>query len=272
MAHLFFQAGYPEAISYTPDQKFIRWRYTAYNFTLAAFWSPYLVRSVEVDPDGPTHNGLFGLYLDEFDGQWTSQIDEFDYVIISAGHWFFRPLVFYENSRAVGCHRCLAKNLTDLTRYYGYRKAFRTAFRAINGRKDYRGVTILRTFAPSHFEGGLWNTGGKCDRTRPFRADEIGLRGAQLKLYTIQLEEFQKAKEAERRRGLRYRLLDVTQAMLLRPDGHPSIYGHWPEDRVKLKNDCVHWCLPGPIDAWNNFLQEMLETMHRETPHQEKLS
>lgn len=194
----------------------------------------------------------------------------FDYVVISAEHWFFRLLVFYERGRAVGCHQCLAKNVTDLTRYYGYRKAFRTAFRAINSRKDYRGVTFLRTFAPSHFEGGLWNTGGRCDRTRPFGVGEIDLRGAQLKLYEIQLEEFQKAEEAARRQGLKYRLLDVTLAALLRPDGHPSIYGHRREDKVKLYNDCIHWCLPGPIDAWNDFLLEMLETMSRGTPDQRK--
>ncbi|KAK4751509.1 hypothetical protein SAY87_004991 [Trapa incisa] len=250
---------YPEAIWNAPDQQSVRWRYAAHNFTLAIFWSPYLVRSAESDPVGPTNNGLFSMYLDELDEQWTNHIDEFDYVVVSAGHWFFRPLVFYESGRAVGCYMCLAKNLTDLTRYYGYRKAFRMAFKAINGRKGYRGVTILRTFAPSHFEGGMWNTGGRCDRTGPVRADEGVLRGAQLKLYTIQLEEFQKAEEAGRRRGRSYRLLDVTPAMLLRPDGHPSVYGHRPEERVKLYNDCVHWCLPGPIDAWNDLLLKMLE-------------
>lgn len=28
---------------------------------------------------------------------------------------------------------------------------------------------------------------------------------------------------------------------------------------VKDYNDCVHWCLPGPIDVWNEFLMAILE-------------
>lgn len=73
------------------------------------------------------------------------------------------------------------------------------------------------------------------------------------------MEEFRRAEVEGRQRGLKYRLLDTTQAMLLRPDGHPSKYGHWPDENVTLYNDCVHWCLPGPIDAWSDFLLEMMK-------------
>jgi hypothetical protein len=149
--------------------------------------------------------------------------------------------------------------LPDLKIHYGYRKAFRTAFKAINSLKNYKGITYLRTFAPSHFENGLWNQGGNCVRTKPFRSNEIKLEDQNLELYMAQVEEFRKAEKEGKKRGLRYRLLDTTQATLLRPDGHPSRYGHWPHENVTLYNDCVHWCLPGPIDTWNDFLLEMLK-------------
>lgn len=255
----FVQVEYPIDVSNTPDQKFARWTYTSYNFTMAALWTPHLVKSKDADSDGPTHNGLFSLYLDEFDVAWTTQIEEFDYVIISAGHWFFRPMVYYENRQRVGCHYCLLDNVTDLNMYYGYRKAFRTAFRAINSLENYKGITYLRTFAPSHFEGGLWNQGGNCVRTKPFRSNEAKLEGQSLEIYMAQVEEFRRAEKEGKKKGLRYRLLDTTQAMLLRPDGHPSRYGHWPHENVTLYNDCVHWCLPGPIDTWSDFLLEMLK-------------
>ncbi|KAK9272760.1 hypothetical protein L1049_003137 [Liquidambar formosana] len=267
---LLSRVEYPIDVSYTPDEQFKRWNYTTYNFTLATFWTPHLVNSNQADPIGPTHNGLFNLYLDEFDQQWTTQIDQFDYLIISSGHWFFRPLIFYENRRVVGCYDCRQPNLTDLTNYYGYRKAFRTAFKAINGLKNYKGVTFLRTFAPSHFENGTWDKGGNCVRQRPFRNSEIALEGDHLELYKAQVEEFRVAEREGRKRGLKFRLLDTTQAMLLRPDGHPSRFGHWPHENVTLYNDCVHWCLPGPIDAWNDFLLEMLkmedERLNEERP------
>jgi hypothetical protein len=52
--------------------------------------------------------------------------------------------------------------------------------------------------------------------------------------------------------------MDTTAAMVLRPDGHPSRYGHWAHENVTLYNDCVHWCLPGPVDVWNEMLLHVL--------------
>ncbi|XP_010257818.1 PREDICTED: protein trichome birefringence-like 19 [Nelumbo nucifera] len=256
---LLSRVEYPVDVSKTSDQQFKRWRYVSYNFTIASFWAPYLVKAKQADPNSPLYTGLYNLYLDEFNDEWASQIDEFDYVIFSAGHWFFRPTMFYENGQLVGCYYCFKENVTDLTMSYSYRKAFRTAFRVINSLENFKGITFLRTFSPSHFENGEWNKGGDCVRTRPFMNNETRLEGITLELYLTQIEEFKYAEREGRKRGLRFRLLDATQAMLLRPDGHPSRYGHWAHENVTLYNDCVHWCLPGPIDTWNDFLLEMLK-------------
>ncbi|CAK9147395.1 unnamed protein product [Ilex paraguariensis] len=254
---------YPVDVSNTTDQNFRRWEYISYNFTISIFWSPYLVRTQQTDPNDETRP--FNLYLDEFNEDWTPKIEGFDYVIISAGQWFFRPSMFYVKRSLVGCLYCLQSNVTQMTAYYSYRMAFRTAFRAINSLKNYRGITFLRTFAPSHFENGPWDKGGDCARTRPFRRDEAVLDGANLDISSIQMKELEIAQIEGTKRGLRFRLLDTTQAMLLRPDGHPNKYGHWPFENKT--NDCVHWCLPGPIDTWNDFLLEM---MKREVRNQTK--
>ncbi|KAL2241586.1 protein trichome birefringence-like 19 [Sesamum indicum] len=267
MICLLSRVEYPIDVSPTPDERFKRWRYETYNFTFGYFWSPFLVRSENRDSDGPTHTGLFNLHLDDFDQSWTTQIDDFDYVILNAGHWFTRPAVYYENSHIVGCRFCQLPNITDLQMTYGYRRVFRTAFKAINARENFKGVTFLRTFAPSHFENGLWNEGGNCLRQRPFRSNETLLEGLNLDLYMIQLEEFRAAQKEGKKK---FRLLDTTQAMLLRPDGHPSRYGHWPNENVTLYNDCVHWCLPGPIDSWADFLLHMIKMEARRT-YKEKL-
>ncbi|KAJ4833268.1 Protein trichome birefringence-like 19 [Turnera subulata] len=267
---LLSRVEYPIDVSLTKDEHFKRFQYPSYNFTMATFWSPHLVKTEEADSNGPTHTGLFNLYLDEVSEEWSSQIEGFDYVIINAGHWFFRPSIYYENRKITGCRFCLLENVTDLPMYYGYRRAFRTAFRAINSLKNYKGITILRTLAPSHFEGGAWNDGGNCLRTGPFRSNETRLEGTDFELYMTQVEEFRAAQKEGKKRGLRYRLLDTTQAMLLRPDGHPSRYGHLPNANVTLYNDCVHWCLPGPIDTWSDFLLEMLK-MEGIRSYEEKL-
>lgn len=254
---------YPIDVSPTADENFKRWEYTTYNFTLASLWTPHLVRSIAVHPEGTPHPELFALHLDEPDEKWVAEIERFNYLIISSGQWFLRPMVFYEKQKLVACHYCLLENVKDLTKFYGFRKAIRTAFATINAMKNYKGITYLRTFSPSHFENGIWNRGGNCVRRMPFRSNETSLGGDDMEMYMIQLEEFRRAEEEGRKRGLRYRLLDTTQAMLLRPDGHPSRYGHWPHENVTLYNDCVHWCLPGPIDVWSDFLLEMMKNEGR---------
>lgn len=240
------------------DDYFKRWTYETYNFTIAAFWTPHLVKSKEPDQTQTEHTDIFDLYLDEADESWTADIGDFDYVIISSGHWHYRPSVYYKNRTITGCHYCQLPNITDLTMFYGYRKAFRTAFKAILDSESFKGVMYLRSFAPSHFEGGLWNEGGNCLRKQPYKSNE-SQDETTMKLHMIQLEEFWRAEEEAKKKGKRLRLLDTTQAMWLRPDGHPSRYGHMPKANVTLYNDCVHWCLPGPIDNLNDFLLAMLK-------------
>ncbi|XP_055827722.1 protein trichome birefringence-like 19 [Solanum dulcamara] len=253
---LLSQVEHPMDISPTPDFNFKKWKYITYNFTLATYWSPFLVKMDEVDSDGPRHDGVFNIYLDEVDKKWTSQINDFNYVILNSGHWFSRLSNYYEKNQLVGCWHCGLKNITQLPNYYGYKRVFKTALKAINSLDNFKGTAFVRTFAPSHFEGGEWNTGGNCLRKIPFTSNEKTLDGLDLEFYNSQLEEF---REAEKEGKKRFRLMDITQAMLLRPDGHPSRYGHWPNENVVLYNDCVHWCLPGPIDSWNDILFHMLK-------------
>ncbi|KFK36136.1 hypothetical protein AALP_AA4G082100 [Arabis alpina] len=114
----------------------------------------------------------------------------------------------------------------------------------------------LRTFSPSHFEGGSWNEGGYCLRKQPYQSNETQDEMT-VKLHNIQLEEFWRAEKEAKKKGKRLRLLDTTQALWLRPDGHSGPYGHLPE--ANGNSDCAHWCLPGPIDILNDFLLAMLE-------------
>ncbi|PQM41031.1 protein trichome birefringence-like 19 [Prunus yedoensis var. nudiflora] len=81
-------------------------------------------------------------------------------------------------------------------------------------------------------------------------------------MYLTQVEELKAAEEQGLLRGLQFRLMDTTEAMLLRPDGHPNFYGHSPHRNMTLA-DCVHWCLPGPIDTWNEILLYMLKKLWR---------
>ncbi|KAK4347828.1 hypothetical protein RND71_034167 [Anisodus tanguticus] len=248
---------YPVDVSNTTNQENRHYEYRDYNFNMSMFWAPYLVKANKTEPNNIYQP--FNLYLDEPDESWTTKIQDFDYVIISSGHWFFRPTIFYLNHTLTGCLFCKQPNVTQLTSFFSYQKAFQTAFRAINSLENYKGVTFLRTFAPSHFEDGVWDKGGDCVRTIPFKRNEKVLEDYNLEFYKTQLQELMVAQKEGEKRGLKFRLFDATQPMLLRPDGHPSKYGRWPNPNVTLSNDCVHWCLPGPIDVWSDFLLELLK-------------
>lgn len=254
------QVAYPKDVSTTTNPEFRTMRYEAYNFTMAIFWSPFLVRGHQPDP----RRHMWDIYLDEPDAAWRDAVSGFDRVVLSAATWFTRPAMFYEAGggrvRVVGCHYCLVPGVPDRTLRYSLRMALRSALRVLTGPR-FNGTVILRTLSPtSHFEGGEWDRGGDCRRTRPFAANETRVAGLDLDLHAVQVEEFSRARaEAEASGGgTRLALMDTTAAMVLRPDGHPSRYGHWPHENVTLYNDCVHWCLPGPIDAWNDMLLQML--------------
>ncbi|XP_065854650.1 protein trichome birefringence-like 19 [Euphorbia lathyris] len=265
-------AAQPKDVShlYTSDATYFRyWFYSDYKFTLATLWSPFLVKSSDADPNGHSLNSLMNLYLDQADDVWASKIESFDYVIISAGQWFFRPLLYYMNGQIVGCHNCYKDNITDVTKYYGYRMAFRTAFKTLQELKGFKGMTFLRTFSPSHFENGAWNAGGNCVRTRPYTSEEVKFDGYNLEFYLTQIEELKKAEKEGKKKGLNFGLLATTEAMLLRPDGHPNQYGRSLLHKNVTVNDCVHWCLPGPIDTWNEFLLYMMKREALRSSHGE---
>ncbi|KAK6137299.1 hypothetical protein DH2020_028952 [Rehmannia glutinosa] len=118
------------------------------------------------------------------------------------------------------------------------------------------------TSTPDHFEGGEWFNGGTCKRKLPAKEGEFELNELNRILRDIELEEFEKASIKASENGVNFRLLDVSPLSLLRPDGHPGPYRFFQpfakDKNAKVISDCLHWCLPGPIDSWNDILMEMI--------------
>jgi hypothetical protein len=61
---------------------------------------------------------------------------------------------------------------------------------------------------------------------------------------------------------LQFAALDVTKLANLRPDGHPGPYMRNDPFAggadARVQNDCVHWCMPGPIDTFNEILLQTI--------------
>nr|XP_034599389.1 protein trichome birefringence-like 14 [Setaria viridis] len=103
---------------------------------------------------------------------------------------------------------------------------------------------FFRSVSPRHFFNGDWNTGGRCDNTSPLA------KGSAVHSNRSEDDDAESAV-----RGTRIRLLDVTALSRLREEGHISRY------RIKGATsiqDCLHWCLPGVPDTWNEILAAQL--------------
>ncbi|KAK4367510.1 hypothetical protein RND71_011302 [Anisodus tanguticus] len=87
-------------------------------------------------------------------------------------------------------------------------------------------IVLLRTVSAGQFEHGAWNEGGNCNRTRTrlFAREEVKIGDQDWKFRSIQIEEIKRARKYGQNIGNMFELVDVTRAMLMRPDGHPGEY------------------------------------------------
>ncbi|OEL21552.1 Protein trichome birefringence-like 25 [Dichanthelium oligosanthes] len=259
---LLSQAEEPVEVYHDKEYKNRRWHFQSYNFTVSLVWAPFLIKSDVFENDNGVSTSEIQLHLDILDASWTSQYESFDYVIISGGQWFLKTAVYWENGAVVGCHYCRNKNLVELGYEHLYRKTLQKVFSFIIS-AEHKPVIFFRTWSPDHFENGEWFNGGSCKRVMPYKKGEYREGYNERVMRGIELKEFNKAAAALR--GSvdveRLKLMDTYILAFLRPDGHVGPY-RTPYPFVKdsaasVQNDCLHWCVPGPIDAWNDLVMKM---------------
>lgn len=245
----------PQSVYYDGKEKEYRWGFPSYNFTMGNLWSPFLVNHT-------VEQGVYKIHLDMPDVLWSSPLPEYDIAIISTGYWYFRPSIYYLNNKTLGTNPRSGINLTAFEIIPAMGIAWGTVLKHLM--KEYRGIIILRTVTVPHFEHGSWSNGGGCDKTQPVSDPDmrLPLPWTSHEMNKIQKEELMRAM-ADHKQGSttswRLRLLNVTYSSFLRPDGHPSSYRHQKPNEPR--NDCLHWCLPGPIDMWNQLLLHTLQPL-----------
>lgn len=265
------QVESPDHTYSAPDDRDNIWVFRKHNFTLAIYWSPYLVhvedKEIRFSSDNETHTVAF-IHVDRLDEMWVDRVRGVDILQLSTGQWWFKRGLFLQGGKALGGHICdgWAECKKEIGFADPYRATIRTVLRDSLSIPGYTGTTILRTFAPEHFEDGSWNSGGQCVRTAP---GGVPISSLTQWMYDIQMEVFQNVTSALRGSEKdRVKLLDVTNLAQIRADGHPNAFMRFQpfakEFTQKIQNDCLHWCLPGPIDTWNDLLVESLhEAVYR---------
>ncbi|BBG98262.1 Plant protein of unknown function D, partial [Prunus dulcis] len=231
-------------------------------------WSSWLVKQTSEAFDFAPE-GVAKLHLDAPDDRFMDLIPQFDVIIFSSGHWFAKQSVYVLNNEIVGGQlwwpdksRPMKINNID-----AFGISVETILRAVATHPNYTGIAIVRSYSPDHYEGGAWNTGGSCTgKVRPLAIGEVVENGFTNIMHQKQIMGFNRAIEKGVTNKSKLKLMDITKPFEYRHDGHPGPYRS-PDPNKKTQRgpdgrpppqDCLHWCMPGPVDTWNEFVLEII--------------
>lgn len=227
------------------------YRFPSTNTTILYYWSASLSDLVPLNATDSTFD--IAMHLDCPPAFLRQYIHQFDVLVLNTGHHWNRGKleanrwVMHVNGKPNEDPELAdirnAKNFTvySIIRWVDSQLPLYPRLKA-----------FFRTISPRHFRNGDWNTGGNCNNTVPLTGgNEVNEDGSSDKTVEGAVK------------GTRIKILDITSLSELRDEGHISGYKPRPSKPVKaykvpnpteIVNDCLHWCLPGIPDTWNELL------------------
>lgn len=240
------------------NRRMHRWYFRSTSTTIVRIWSSWLVGK---SSDKSAPRGIVRVHLDRPDEAFFELLHMFDVVVLSSGHWFSKRSIYLLNGEIVGSQLWHSEKAqkNHISSMSAYTIAMETILTAVATHPNYKGLTILRTYSPDHYRGGSCSNNGE-------PAKKIERNGHTVMMHDRQVDGFKAAVEKVRN-GSKLRLMDITEVFGYRHDGHPGRYrspdaknsmGRDPSGKTKSE-DCLHWCMPGPVDIWNEILFEILK-------------
>ncbi|XP_020689183.1 protein YLS7 [Dendrobium catenatum] len=249
------------------NRRIHRWYFRSTSTMIVRIWSSWLAQNtpsaMEFAP-----KGVVKVHLDIPDEKMMEFLPGFDVVVLSSGHWFAKQSVYILNETIVGGQLWSPPPNAAVDMRINNVEAFglsmETALGAIATHPNFTGLAIVRSYSPDHYEGGAWNTGGSCTgKVNP--VSEVVNNGFTEVMHEKQLTGFQRAVE-KTGNSSKLIFMDITDVFGYRPDGHPGPYRSTDPNKKTRRGpngepppqDCLHWCMPGPIDTWNELLLEII--------------
>ncbi|KAL3575689.1 hypothetical protein D5086_023790 [Populus alba] len=197
-----------------------------------------------------------------------NQMESMLCLLWQASHWFAKQSVYVLNNEIVGGQLWWPDKSRPMkiNNIEAFGISVETILTSIARHPNYTGLTILRSYSPDHYEGGAWNTGGSCTgKEKPLAPGELVENGFTDIMHKKQIAGFDRAiKKATDKSKLK--LMDITEAFGYRHDGHPGPYRSLDPNKLTKRGpdgkpppqDCLHWCMPGPVDTWNELVLEII--------------
>ncbi|GFP88306.1 protein trichome birefringence-like 18 [Phtheirospermum japonicum] len=255
------------------NKKMQRYYFRSTSTMIVRIWSSWLVHQSSGPLDfAPA--GVVKLHLDKPDEVFMEYITGFDVIVLSSGHWFAKQSAYVLNNEIVGGQLWWPDNTRKqkINNIEAFGVSVESILTAMGTHPNYTGLTIVRSFSPDHYEGGAWNTGGSCTgKVRPALDSELVENGFTNIMLEKQVTGFNRALEKKTNKS-KLKLLDITEAFSYRHDGHPGPYRSPDPNKVTKRGpdgrpppqDCLHWCMPGPVDTWNELVFEIIRREFRE--------
>ncbi|XP_043706354.1 protein YLS7-like [Telopea speciosissima] len=249
------------------NKRMQRWYFRSTSVMIVRIWSSWLIhKTPEAFDFAP--EGVVKLHLDKTDEDFMEYLPTFDVVVLSSGHWFAKQSVYIFNNEIVGGQLWWPDNSRPrkINNVEAFGISVETILTAIVTHPNYTGLTIVRSYSPDHYEGGAWNTGGSCTgKVKPALDSELVPNGFTDAMHQKQEMGFDHAIKKQANKS-KLRLMDITKAFSYRHDGHPGPYRNSDPNKITKRGpngqpppqDCLHWCMPGPVDTWNELVLEII--------------
>lgn len=247
------------------NRRMQKWYFRSTSTTIIRIWSSWLVHKTSEHFE-PVPDNVVKVHLDLPDEDFMEFLPMFDVVVLSSGHWFAKQSAYILNGTVVGGQLWWPKTAgkMQINNIDAFAVSVESCLTAIASHPNFKGLAIVRTYSPDHYEGGAWNTGGSCTgKTKP--ATAVVSNGFTDMMQENQVTSFAHAVE-KIGASSKLRLMDITKPFGYRHDGHPGPYRSPDPNKVTKRGpngepppqDCLHWCMPGPVDTWNEILLEII--------------